>query len=68
VELGPEEWFESPALVMIEWADRVVDLLPADRLEVEIEATGPETRVFRVVALGDESLRSLDCLIGRLDA
>ncbi len=42
--LGPDEYFESGGLTFIEWADRVVDLLPAERLEITIEVTGDTTR------------------------
>ena len=31
LELGPEEYFESAGLTFVEWADRVADLLPAER-------------------------------------
>ena len=51
-QLGPEEYFESDGLVLIEWADRVQDSLPRQRVEVHIEVTGPESRRFEVIALG----------------
>lgn len=46
--LGPEEFFDSDGLTLIEWADRVENCLPRDRLEIEIEVTGPETRRFQI--------------------
>ena len=51
-ELGPEEFFASQGLVLIEWAEKVADLLPAERLEIEIEETGPSSRLFRLQAVG----------------
>ena len=51
--LGPEEYFESDGLVLIEWADRVRACLPAERVEIHIEVTGPESRRFEVVAIGE---------------
>jgi tRNA threonylcarbamoyladenosine biosynthesis protein TsaE len=50
--LGPEEFFESDALTLIEWADRVEGCLPKNRIEIHIEVTGPQSRRFEVVAVG----------------
>ncbi len=50
--LGPEEFFESDALVFVEWADRVENGLPKDRVEIHIEVTGAELRRFTVAAIG----------------
>jgi tRNA threonylcarbamoyladenosine biosynthesis protein TsaE len=52
--LGPEEYFDGDGLVLIEWADRVENALPKERLEIRIEVTGPETRRFEVVAIGEK--------------
>ena len=50
--LGPEEYFESDGLVLIEWADRVAGCLPKDRVEIRIEVTGPHARRFEVLPIG----------------
>ena len=50
--LGPEEFFESDGLVLIEWADRVENCLPKDRVEIRIEVTGLQSRRFEVVSIG----------------
>lgn len=50
LQLGADELFESGGISLVEWADRVVDCLPADRLEIEIEETGPASRRFRLAA------------------
>jgi tRNA threonylcarbamoyladenosine biosynthesis protein TsaE len=50
--LGPDEFFESGALVLIEWADRVENCLPKERIEIHIEVVGPASRRFEVVAVG----------------
>jgi tRNA threonylcarbamoyladenosine biosynthesis protein TsaE len=44
LELGPGEYFDSNGLVFVEWADRVIDLLPDERLEIEIEVTAETQR------------------------
>jgi tRNA threonylcarbamoyladenosine biosynthesis protein TsaE len=52
-ELGPEEFFESDGLTIIEWADKVADCLPDERVEIEIEVTGATARRFVVRGVGD---------------
>jgi tRNA threonylcarbamoyladenosine biosynthesis protein TsaE len=42
--LGPEEYFESSGLTFVEWADRVAELLPEERLEITIEVVGESER------------------------
>ena len=60
--LGPEEFFESDALVFIEWADRVESCLPNDRVEVHIEVTGPQSRRFTVVPIGQRYAAAVEQL------
>jgi tRNA threonylcarbamoyladenosine biosynthesis protein TsaE len=50
IELGPEEYFESDGVTFIEWADRVADCLPLERLEIRCEAVGETQRRFTVGA------------------
>jgi tRNA threonylcarbamoyladenosine biosynthesis protein TsaE len=42
--IGFDDYFERGGIVVVEWADRFPEALPADRLEVRIEITGPESR------------------------
>ena len=51
-QLGPDEYFESDGLVLIEWADRVEGSLPRDYVEIRIEVTGAESRRFEIRAIG----------------
>jgi tRNA threonylcarbamoyladenosine biosynthesis protein TsaE len=60
VELGVEEHFDRPGLTFIEWADRVTDCLPEDRVDIEIEITGSDSRLFQLTAHGPESDQALD--------
>ena len=53
LDLGVEEYFEDEGLTLIEWADRVEGCLPADRIEIDIEITGPDSRQFTIVARGE---------------
>ncbi|HEY2840345.1 MAG TPA: tRNA (adenosine(37)-N6)-threonylcarbamoyltransferase complex ATPase subunit type 1 TsaE, partial [Pirellulales bacterium] len=63
---GAEEYFNSEALLLIEWSGRVKGCLPADRLQIEIEETGVSSRRFIVSALGPRCERILDGLADRL--
>lgn len=60
--LGPEEFFDSDGLVLIEWADRVEGGLPRDRIEIRIEVTGPDSRRFEVVPIGSRYVPIVDRL------
>ena len=66
LELGPEEYFESDGITLVEWADRVSDCLPPARIEVHIEPLGSTTRQFRVVGLGERYAAVIGELHGRL--
>lgn len=57
--LGPEEYFEGDGLVLVEWADRVQGCLPADRVEVRIEVTGPELRQFEIISIGPKYIEAI---------
>jgi tRNA threonylcarbamoyladenosine biosynthesis protein TsaE len=51
--LGPEEYFDSDGVTLVEWADRVERCLPPDYVEVRIDVIGPTERLFEVRAIGD---------------
>ncbi len=48
LELGPGEYFDSNGLVFIEWADRIIDLLPDERIEIEIEVIDETQRQITI--------------------
>lgn len=50
LELGPDEYFNAPALTFVEWGDRVIDCLPRERLEIQITVTAESERQFELVA------------------
>ena len=66
LELGPEEYFASDGITLIEWADRVIACLPPQRLEIHIEVVGDTARQFRLVAVGGESSAMLNDLAAAL--
>jgi tRNA threonylcarbamoyladenosine biosynthesis protein TsaE len=66
LELGPEEYFASDGITLIEWADRVIACLPPQRLEIHIEVVGDTARQFRLAAVGGESSAMLNDLAAAL--
>jgi tRNA threonylcarbamoyladenosine biosynthesis protein TsaE len=67
IELGPEEFFESGGVTFIEWADRVQNCLPPQRLEIHCEATGETERRFTITTASPElapTLAQLQRLLG----
>jgi tRNA threonylcarbamoyladenosine biosynthesis protein TsaE len=46
--LGLDDLFDREAVVLIEWGERFPRLMPENRIEIRIEATGDEERRFEV--------------------
>jgi tRNA threonylcarbamoyladenosine biosynthesis protein TsaE len=46
--VGFTELLDQGGVVVVEWAQRVRDLLPADSLSVNIQASGPNSRDIRI--------------------
>ncbi|MFO0979583.1 MAG: tRNA (adenosine(37)-N6)-threonylcarbamoyltransferase complex ATPase subunit type 1 TsaE [Planctomycetaceae bacterium] len=54
--IGADEYLNSGEwLCLVEWADRVVDILPEDRLTIRISHTGETERLMEVSASGPAS-------------
>lgn len=51
-DLGLDEFFASDGIALIEWADRVVEYLPEDRLEIRLEPTGLMSRQATLIGHG----------------
>jgi tRNA threonylcarbamoyladenosine biosynthesis protein TsaE len=45
--LGPADYWRRGGVCLVEWADRVAELLPDDSWRIQIEITGPTSRRFR---------------------
>jgi len=58
-DLGIEEWFDTPTLVVVEWADRFPETLPDDSLWIDIEVCEADKRRIRLTA---HRRRSRECL------
>ena len=48
---GLEEYLESAAVTVIEWADRIPSLLPRDHLRMELEHAGGDCRLITLYPL-----------------
>jgi tRNA threonylcarbamoyladenosine biosynthesis protein TsaE len=59
VDLGFQECFEGEGVCILEWADRVLDLLPADHLQIVLQATGENSRRATLRATGPRHARVL---------
>ena len=64
--LGADEYFESPGLVLVEWADRVPGCLPRERVDIRVEITGPGRRQFDITARGEKYESAIADLAGKI--
>ena len=53
---------QADGLTVVEWPERMGDVLPADRLDVRIEGSGEEPRTISVVATADGYRRYVDAV------
>jgi len=44
LDLGAHEYFEGKGVCLVEWADRVEDVLPKDHLRITLQITGDSSR------------------------
>lgn len=63
IELGVEEYFDTPALIFIEWSDRFTSLLPDDRMELQIEVITPTERRVTITAYGQDLAMAADKVV-----
>jgi tRNA threonylcarbamoyladenosine biosynthesis protein TsaE len=62
VQLGVEEYFAPPHVTFVEWAERVADSLPSERLEITIRVLAGDSRQFDVVGTGSMYVEVVDAL------
>ena len=51
--MGFEDYLDRSGLILMEWADRVPDALPRDRLDIEIVGSGADARTVRLMSRGE---------------
>ncbi|REK12916.1 MAG: tRNA (adenosine(37)-N6)-threonylcarbamoyltransferase complex ATPase subunit type 1 TsaE [Planctomycetota bacterium] len=62
LDLGADEYFREPNLVLIEWAQRVIRCLPDDRIEIAIDVLPGTERSFAITATGPTSAAAVERL------
>ena len=58
-ELGFEDYLYGEGLTVIEWPDRLDELMPEDRLEIIIDLDSELSRTFHLVPLGSFANRNI---------
>jgi len=66
LELGPDEYFESDGITLIEWAERVENCLPSERMDIVIQIENATERSFELSAHGSSYESILTALSARL--
>lgn len=52
--VGIEDYFKREGISIIEWAELIEDILPAERLDVNFQIVGENTRVISLVPHGEK--------------
>ena len=59
-ELGLEDYFQGGGITAIEWADKIISLLPKEMLFIHIAYTGKNTRSLEITGKGKHFLNLVD--------
>ena len=52
IDLGVAEYFDGDGVCLVEWADRVDEVLPNERFDLEFTVIGPESRSLEAICVG----------------
>lgn len=66
LELGSDELVGGDCVSLIEWANRVEEVLPSDRLSVQIRVSGETSRTLAISSSGPRSQAIIMALVQRL--
>ncbi len=66
VELGFEEFFYGDGVCVVEWSERLTELLPLDVLSLEFEYAGEDIRLITITSSGQTSDSVLEQLAQKL--
>jgi tRNA threonylcarbamoyladenosine biosynthesis protein TsaE len=58
-EIGLTEYLEAGGAAAVEWFNRFPQFKPAERIDIELEITGPESRRIRASAVGESAARRI---------
>lgn len=68
LELGADELMYGEGVCLIEWADRVEEVIPEDHLRIDITPMGESTRKFDLSSQGRKSRTLLEEIASKLKA
>jgi len=51
--VGLEEYYDGDGVTVIEWADRIPQILPEEYLEIQFEVLDPKSRRIRLIPHGE---------------
>lgn len=64
---GGSEWLDGGGVAAVEWAERVIHVLPDDHLAIRLEHVGPEVRRIRALVRGcGERARQIERIVREL--
>ncbi len=52
--VGIEDYFKRDGICIIEWADMIEEILPKERLDINISIAGENTRVLTLIPYGEK--------------
>ena len=58
-DLGFDEYLSGDGVVVIEWADKIADALPPDRIDIALTVEGPDRRRIVMTAHGEQAVENL---------
>lgn len=61
-DLGALEYLAGEGVCLLEWADKVAPLLPAEHLRIEFDLTGEQSRTLVFTAMGERYRQIVDQL------
>ena len=64
-DLAFDEYLAETGVVVIEWADRIADALPPERLDVEFSFDGDKGRLVTFRGHGDAAQKTVEELVAR---
>jgi tRNA threonylcarbamoyladenosine biosynthesis protein TsaE len=62
MQLGVDEYFDPPNVVLVEWAERVVDCLPEERIDITISVLAGDVRQIEIVGHRAAAARQVEQL------
>jgi tRNA threonylcarbamoyladenosine biosynthesis protein TsaE len=65
-ELGFEEYFYGDGVCVVEWSERLAELLPSDVLTLLFEYAGDDRRTITITSSGQKSDAVLEQLAAKL--